>query len=307
MSEVTALPRLPAVSLDPHDAITRERAWSQVQAALQEYHAFTVELSMDEVGRQAVEVLLGLLDLPEPSLWRVARRSVRPDSTFEWVGYGYHRQGSIVLHETFDLGPWGAAAVDEALSSDRSGAEVTPLPSDLASGWLAAADGLRVALGGVGRDLVSLIAWGLGLNPSVAASRFKSNESTLRILNYPAVEQHVAVPLRAAEHEDSGGLTFIWSDAPGLQVLTSRDDWVEVSPLTWTVICGHVASEMTAGAVSATTHRVVPGHGRRRSVAYFFEPDRSASVTRWPPSGDEDAPYGQDQAYGAWLARRHGA
>jgi isopenicillin N synthase-like dioxygenase len=307
VSEVAALPRLLASSLNSHDTAARERAWFQVDAALQEYRAFTVELSIAEVGRWAVDVMLGLFDLPGPSLWQVARRSVRPDSTFEWVGYGYHRQESTVLHETFDLGPWGAAAVGEVLASDRSDAEVTPLPAGLASGWLTAANGLRAALGGVGRDLISLVAWGLGLNPSVAALRFRSDESTLRILNYPAVEQHVLVPLRAAEHEDSGALTFIWSDAPGLQVLTSRDVWVEVSPLTWTVICGHVASEMTAGAVSATTHRVVPGHGRRRSVAYFFEPDRSASVTRWPPNGDEDPPYGQDQAYGAWLARRHGS
>ena len=89
-------------------------------------------------------------------------------------------------------------------------------------------------------------------------------------------------------------------------MLTAQGDWVGASPGSWSVICGHVMSEMTDGAVSATTHRVVPGVGRRRSVAYFLEPRRGASVLPWPADGEDDPEPGQAQTYGAWLARRHG-
>ena len=71
-------------------------------------------------------------------------------------------------------------------------------------------------------------------------------------------------------------------------MLTAQGDWVGASPGSWSVICGHVMSEMTDGAVSATTHRVVPGVGRRRSVAYFLEPRRGASVLPWPADGEDD-------------------
>lgn len=306
MAEAVALPSLDADSVGPYGEATRERAWSQVRVALQEHRGFSVDLAMPGFGAQQRDVLLGIFDLPDSSLWHVARRSVRPDSTFEWVGYGYHCDGPVTLHQTFDLGPWGAAPVAEATPYGASDAEVTPLPHDLASEWLPVATGLRNTLGATGRDLVSLIAWGLGRDPSMAASRFQPDDSTLRVLDYPDAEHPATGSLRAAEHEDSGALTFIWSDAPGLQLRTAHGDWVEAVPDSWSVICGHGMSEMTDGAISATTHRVVPGAGRRRSVAYFFEPRRDASVLPWPAVGETEPEPGPHQTYGAWLARRHG-
>jgi hypothetical protein len=118
-----------------------------------------------------------------------------------------------------------AAPVAEAAPYGGSDAEVTPLPPNLTAEWLPAAARLRTALGATGRNLVSLIAWGLGRDASLAASRFRPDDSTLRILDYPDAEQLATGPLRAAEHEDSGALTFIWSDAPGLQLLTAQGDW----------------------------------------------------------------------------------
>lgn len=210
MAEAVALPSLGA-AIGPYDEASRERAWSQVRAALQEHRGFSVDLEMPEFGPQPRGVLLGLFDLPGSSSWHAARRSVRPDSTFEWVGYGYHREGPDTLHQTFDLGPWGAAPVAEAAPYGGSDVEVTPLPPGLTGEWLPAAARLRTVLGAAGRNLVSLIAWGLGRDSSLAVSRFSPDDSTLRILDYPDAAQPATGPLRAAEHEDSGALTFIWS------------------------------------------------------------------------------------------------
>lgn len=306
MEEAPSLPHLRADALRLNDPTSRGTAWAQVQPALEGPRAFSVEFTRSEVGSRPLDVLLRLFELPEETLWQVARRSIRPDSPFEWVGYGYHRDGTTTLHQTFDLGSWGAAPVADVRPSAWSSAEVTPLPSGLKNGWLLAADELRSTLTQAGRDLIGLIAWGLGRDQSAATSRFRPDGSTLRILNYPVVDGPVSEPLRAAEHEDSGALTFIWSDRPGLQVQTSSGEWVRASPMVWTVICGHVISEMTDGAFSATTHRVVPGHDRRRSLAYFFEPGRDASIVPWPPVGVDDPPSGERQRYGAWLKRRHG-
>ena len=306
MVEALALPILSADLVGPYDEATREPAWSQVWIALKEHGGFSVDLDLPELGPHQRGVLLGLFDLPDSDLWQAARHSVRHDSIFEWVGYGYHQDGPITLHKIFALGPWGAAPADEASQYGASDAEVTPLPLDLASEWLPAAHGLRTALGAIGRNLIGLVAWGLGLDPSAATSRFRPDDSTLRILEYPDSEPSATALPRAAAHEDSGALTFIWSDAPGLQLLTTKGDWVEVSAGSWSVICGHVMSEMTDGALSATTHRVVPGAGRRRSLAYFFEPRRGASVLPWPAEGGYDVEPRRAQTYGAWLARRHG-
>lgn len=101
------------------------------------------------------------------------------------LGYGYHREGSVTLHRTFDLGPWGAASAGQAASSWIPTAEVTPLPPDLTAEWLPASHRLRTALGATGRALVSLIASGLGCDPLMAAARFQPDHSTMRILEYP--------------------------------------------------------------------------------------------------------------------------
>lgn len=306
MAEAVVLPSVRAGGR-PYDMVGRRRAWDQILVALQEERGFSLELAMPEVGREQRDVLLGLFDLPEESLWTSARHSVRPDSHFAWVGYGYHSEGSVTLHRTFDLGPWGAASAGQAASSWIPTAEVTPLPPDLTAEWLPASHRLRTALGATGRALVSLIASGLGCDPLMAAARFQPDHSTMRILEYPELGHPESDQLRAGEHEDSGALTFIWSDAPGLQVRTAWGDWIDAEPDSWTVICGAVMSEMTGRALAATTHRVIPGPGRRRSLAYFFEPSRTSSVLPWPAVGKDAPEPSRAQTYGPWWARRHGA
>lgn len=284
----------------------RAQAWDLVEDALRRVGALTIRLPKPEVDDANLDVLLGLFDLPESSRWQVARRSVRPDSVFEWVGYGFDDTDGVIAHETFDLGPRGAAPLADVPTSVAPFEQVTPLPRGLDSGWLAAAERVRVVLGDAGRDLIGLIAQGLGRDENAARSRFVPDDSTLRILNYPATQPELVESLRAAEHEDSGALTFIWSDQPGLEVLAQDEGWVAAPSRTWTVICGHVMSEMSDGAISPTTHRVSSTPGRRRSLAYFFEPCRSASVLPWPLVGSVEQVPTLDQEYGQWLSRRHG-
>lgn len=289
--------------------LLRADHWSArdlVGDALRGTGALTLRFPQAEVDNANFDLLLGLFDLPESSKWQVARRSVRPGSAFEWVGYGFDPVNGVIAHETFDLGPRGAAPVADVQGMTAPFEQVTPLPKGLGSGWLTAAERLRIILGDTGRDLIRLIARSLGRDEEAATSRFSPDDSTLRILNYPATQPDSVPPLRAAEHEDSGALTFIWSDLPGLEVLAQDQRWVAASSHTWTVICGHVLSEMTDGAITPTTHRVSDARGRRRSLAYFFEPRHSASVLPWPPVGSTAQVPTIGDEYGRWLSRRHG-
>lgn len=267
--------------------------------------AFTVRLPQPEAGDACIDLLLELFNLPEATRWHVARRSVRPDSTFEWFGYGFDRVNGVIAHETFDLGSRGAAPVAEVRPSAEPFEQVTPLPDGVDIRWLTTAERLRSALSAVGRDLIGLIAQVLGRDGGAAVARFSPDDSTLRILNYPAAPSESTPSLRAAEHEDSGALTFIWSDRDGLEVLTRSHEWIPAPSRSWTVVCGRVLSMMTDGEIAPTVHRVSGAPGQRRSLALFFEPRHSASVLPWPPVGAIERMAAPDDQYVRWLSRRH--
>ncbi|MGW7356206.1 2OG-Fe(II) oxygenase family protein [Streptomyces sp. NPDC054802] len=278
-----------------------------VARALADLGAMTIGLP-PRLAEPGTDLLFSLFDLGRASKWEVARRSIRRDSPYEWVGYGFDGTDGVVLHETFDLGSCGAAPIAEVAAPAPPLRETTPLPTGLAPGWLAAAQGLRLGLSDVGRHLVALIAGSLGRNRTAAESRFHDDGSTLRVLNYPALPGSGGRRIvRARRHEDSGAFTFIWQDRPGLEIRDRRGSWLAAPARSWTLICGEVMAEMTGGAITATPHRVTGTSGRRRSLAYFFEPGLTASVLPWPAASGCEAPPDPEHGYGRWLLRRHGA
>lgn len=108
-----------------------------------------------------------------------------------------------------------------------------------------------------------------------------SQHSLLRILHYPpltGIEDSNAI--RAAAHEDINLLTILpAANAPGLQLLTSEDKWIDVPGEFNTLIIntGDMLKELSQGYFPSTTHRVLnpdaAGSGKSRiSLPLFLHP-----------------------------------
>ena len=108
-----------------------------------------------------------------------------------------------------------------------------------------------------------------------------SQHSLLRILHYPPLTGEEAEnAMRAAAHEDINLLTILpAANAPGLQVLTTENNWIDVPSEFNTLIVntGDMLKELSQGYFPSTTHRVlnpdVTGSGKSRiSLPLFLHP-----------------------------------
>ena len=119
---------------------------------------------------------------------------------------------------------------------------------------------------------------------SYFTSRFTNNPTELfRIFRYP---EHTAA-LEAdqwgvREHTDYGFLTILKQDnSGGLQVRSSKDEWVEAPPIegTFVVNIGDMLEMWTRGVYRATPHRVRnQAKHDRFSFPFFFDPNFSATL-----------------------------
>jgi len=122
----------------------------------------------------------------------------------------------------------------------------------------------------------------------------KPSGCTLRLLHYPSIPEDADyqpdVDIRAGAHSDYGSITLLFQrpSQPGLEILTSDEDWAPVSvnppgteedaspPIL--VNIGDLLSYWTNGLLKSTVHRVIfpkdaPRGGEDRySMAYFCHP-----------------------------------
>jgi len=157
----------------------------------------------------------------------------------------------------------------------------------------------------------------LKVNENAAAARYKNNNATFQIMNYPerpaglvvqgetdATRMHNGIerPLIASEHRDNGGLSLSWQDEPGLQFQTPAGDWLDV-PNTPGGISVHLSETLETQAshrFAATPHRVLDYGKLRRSIVFFFEPGLFSSTTAF--SHEEiEAPVADEDTYAASL------
>ena len=121
-------------------------------------------------------------------------------------------------------------------------------------------------------------------------------------------------------HSDSGWLTLLWADQPGLQAQLRTGEWVDVAPVASAVAVnlGEMLQLASGGFYRATPHRVGPSARRRLSLPFFWNPSLSAVVdvvvdsTKLPwtrPGPAAAARHSLLRAYGAnafkSLARSH--
>ena len=139
----------------------------------------------------------------------------------------------------------------------------------------------------LGVDLHEPIARDLGLPGDFFRAHFDAPLATLRLLRYPpgtGAEGEIG----AGAHTDYGSLTLLLTDGePGLQVKPRGGDWADVPyvPGAFVVNIGDCLMRWTNDLYVSTPHRVRPPRHRRRSVAFFLDPNPDAVIAALPGTG----------------------
>lgn len=143
-----------------------------------------------------------------------------------------------------------------------------------------------------GIALHQAVALDLGLDEAYFESSFDAPMATLRLLHYPACDS--AASIGAGAHTDYGSLTLLMSDGVGgLQVRRrGSDDWIDAPHVPGALIIniGDCLMRWTNDIYVSTPHRVVAPPKRRRSIAFFLDPNPDVEVAALPGTGEARYP-----------------
>ena len=129
--------------------------------------------------------------------------------------------------------------------------------------------------------LLRVIARNLGMPAESLDAHFRpAHTSFLRLNYYPACPQPVK-PLGVNPHTDSGAITLLLQDLPGLQVWR-KGAWWPIAPRAdaLTVNIGDVVQVWSNDRYVAPLHRVLASAEERFSAPFFFNP---AYATNYAP------------------------
>ena len=158
-----------------------------------------------------------------------------------------------------------------------------------------------LAMTEISQEMLRIMAVSLDLDPEFFAERAHQAPDVFRALNYVR-EQGAPDPLpgqmRLGAHSDYGMCTILLADpVPGLQILNSDDEWIDVvaTPGTFLVNIGDMLAAWTNDRWRSTVHRVIPpdasqGRAQRRSYAFFHEADTTAVIEPLASCIDDDNP-----------------
>ncbi len=139
----------------------------------------------------------------------------------------------------------------------------------------------------LGVRLHRVFARDLGLVEDHFTPHFRAPLATLRLLRYPPASGAVG-EIGAGAHTDYGSITLLMTDGEaGLQVRPRGGDWRDVPhvPGAYVVNIGDCLMRWTNDIYVSTPHRVLPPKNRRRSVAFFLDPDPDAVIAALPGTG----------------------
>ncbi|MEM9060899.1 MAG: 2-oxoglutarate and iron-dependent oxygenase domain-containing protein [Pseudomonadota bacterium] len=142
----------------------------------------------------------------------------------------------------------------------------------------------------LGRSLHRAIARDLSLAPDHFAPSFSAPMATLRLLHYP---ESAGSAIGAGTHTDYGSITLLMTDGePGLQVRPRGGDWTDVPhvPDAFVMNIGDCLMRWTNDTYVSTPHRVLAPKRRRRSIAFFMDPNPDALIEALPGTGDPKYP-----------------
>ncbi|MEM7173510.1 MAG: 2-oxoglutarate and iron-dependent oxygenase domain-containing protein [Pseudomonadota bacterium] len=187
----------------------------------------------------------------------------------------------MALHRVPDGGPAEATAASHPVSNSR--------PLDGPNQWPAGQPGLEpavmnymAAMEGLARQLVQLIALGLGLPADHLATHFDRPTVFLRLLHYPPQRPETGL-FGSAPHTDYGFLTLLAQDeVGGLEVRNKAGRWIPAPPLAdaFVLNVGDILSRWSGGRLASTPHRVRNlSIQDRYSFPFFFDPDVDTVVS----------------------------
>jgi isopenicillin N synthase-like dioxygenase len=224
-------------------------------------------------------------------------------SQSEALSYSIGKPSPPDLFEAFNVG-WELSAQQRKDLSPSSAHLFAPNPwpelQAFRTTWLAYWDAMHE----LGRVLLKGCALALNLPADFFESFVAKSASVMRAINYQREEgapEPLPDQMRMGAHTDYGSLTVLLADpVPGLQIL-DRGEWHDVipEPGAFLVNIGDLLAEWTNDRWHSTLHRVVPppsvesGAVRRRSIAWFQQPDPDAVIEVLPSlvSADQPAKY----------------
>ena len=300
-----AVPALDAEILFGAESAARRDVDATLARAARELGFLTLENLPPDVplGADCRRSLLRIFELPEAeqrALWRASWAPENPN-----VYRGLFPLEAGIIKQGFDLGPDPLVRRHADAGGDVL-AETSPLPEEASlPGWRDLARDSFRALERVGDALLHALARTFGLPETHFDEAFRDGNHTLRMMTYPAwperARQH-GWPIRpvtgydgarrydiGGEHTDSGFVTLLQQDAPGLQVRPSGDTWIDVPPSERGLVVnfGKLLERWTGGRLRATEHRVLAADVDRSSIGFFHEPRIDAVIESLPLEGSE--------------------
>ena len=257
------------------------------------------------VMEQVLEVSTAFFDLPLETKRRVmvddkvANRGYAAFGT-EALAYSRGIESEPDMFEAFNIGcetvPAGVSAVARA---QFFAPNVWPdEPVGLRSTYLE----YFAECAQLSRTLCQVFARALGLEEHFFVDVHDRAPSVMRANNYERRPEHPEPSpdqLRMGAHSDYGSFTILMADpVPGLQILGTRGEWHDVLPPAggFLVNLGDLLAEWTNDRWRSTVHRVVPppqgtiGPFRRRSIAWFQQPNHDAVIEVLDVCCDDDNP-----------------
>ncbi|MEM8705806.1 MAG: 2-oxoglutarate and iron-dependent oxygenase domain-containing protein [Actinomycetota bacterium] len=258
-----------------------------------------------DLMRRMLDVSGAFFDLPVGEKLRyhlddvAANRGYAPFES-EALAYSLGLDSEPDLFEAFNI---GRDVVPDGMPDEVARTYFSPNvwptePADMRDVFLAYWD----ACESLGRSLCEVFARALGLAEGYFAPYLDRTPSVMRVNNYERRPEH-GVPkpeqLRMGAHSDYGSLTVLLADpVPGFQIQDRNGDFHDVIPPegAFLVNLGDLLAEWTNDRWRSTVHRVVPPPGdqpgafRRRSVAWFQQPNHDAVIEVLDVCCGEDNP-----------------
>jgi isopenicillin N synthase-like dioxygenase len=235
---------------------------------------------------------------------RAANRGYAPEGS-EALAYSLGEQDLPTdLFEAFNAGLelTDAALADPYYAARRStlfAPNVWPSePAGFRDTWLTYLE----AVDRVANEVMSVAAVALGMPADHFVAYLDRGPTVMRANNY---QRRAGAPdpepnqMRMGAHTDYGSITVLLADpVPGLQICDDTGRWHDVvpSPNSFIVNVGDLLAEWSNDRWRSTLHRVVPpaasddGPVRRRSVAWFQQPNWDAVIECLPSCTDEANP-----------------
>jgi isopenicillin N synthase-like dioxygenase len=214
------------------------------------------------------------------------------------------------LKESLSVGPDCAANAISASSDDawiRSTSLWPEHPPRLRKSWTA----YYQALAAVSEHLMSVMAIALNLPADFFEPLIDRPITSMRALNYPAVDTGAIEPdaLRAGAHSDYGTLTILRTDdVPGLQIKSADGSWIDIAPNpnNFVVNLGDSIAQWTNDRWRSTVHRVTAADpSARQSMAFFHMANWDATIECLPTCVERGTePKHEPVEAGPWLMRK---